>query len=72
MHANSCRCCVYLLLRVQKVTKAKWWSQDPYNRFYQAAATSITKHWKVAPNFVCEGGTLRVTPFLEEVRFFFS
>ena len=52
---------------MQKVTKAKWWLQNPFNRFYTAAAAAIEECYGVAPNFVCEGGTLRVTPFLEEV-----
>ncbi len=54
-------------LRMQVLAKAKWWLQDPFNSSYQAAARAIEKHWDVKPNFVCEGGTLRVTPFLEEV-----
>ncbi len=51
----------------QTTAKARWWIQDPFNAYYQSAARAIEKHWKVRPNFVCEGGTLRVTPFLEEV-----
>jgi protoheme ferro-lyase len=51
----------------QTLAKAKWWLQDPFSASYRAAAAAIQKHWGVKPNFVCEGGTLRVTPFLEEV-----
>jgi hypothetical protein len=49
----------------QNINKARSWAQDPYNPFYQAAARAIQRHWRVPPNFVCEGGTLRMTPFLE-------
>ena len=51
----------------QNINKASSWAQDPFGRYYLAAARAIKKHWNTPPNFVCEGGTLRVTPFLEEV-----
>lgn len=54
-------------LRMRVKARGKWWLQDPFSDSYQAAARAIEKHWGVKPNFVCEGGTLRVTPFLEEV-----
>ena len=68
--AQSTQCfrrVLFLCYLLQTSAKAKWWLQDPLNRFYQAAGAAIQKHWGVPPNFVCEGGTLRVTPFLEEV-----
>ena len=55
-------------LRMRVTARGKWWLQDPFSDSYQAAARAIEKHWGVKPIFVCEGGTLRVTPFLEEVR----
>lgn len=54
-------------LRLRVTARAKWWLQNPFSETYQAAAAAIEQHWGVKPNFVCEGGTLRVTPFLEEV-----
>ena len=54
-------------LEVTTTSNSKWWSADPASPFYQAAATSIKQQWHMAPQFVCEGGTQRVAPMLEDI-----
>lgn len=34
--------------------------------FLQAAADAIREQWQCEPLYIREGGTMRVTPFLEE------
>ena len=58
---------VCLFATLQTIAKAKWWYQDPLSDVYQAAANAVETHWGMSPGFVCEGGTMRVSPFLEDV-----
>lgn len=53
-------------LRVALTAHASWWLQDPAGAAFQAAARAIKKHWGRPPIFVREGGTVRVTTFLEK------
>lgn len=53
-------------LRVRMTSHAAWWLQSPTAPHYQAAARAVERHWGCAPIFVREGGTVRVTTFLEK------
>lgn len=53
-------------LRVSMTAHASWWLQDPESPAFQAAARAIRRHWGRWPIFVREGGTVRVTTFLEK------
>jgi acetylornithine deacetylase/succinyl-diaminopimelate desuccinylase-like protein len=53
-------------LTVVMTSHAAWWMQSPTAPHYQAAARAIAAHWSKPPIFVREGGTVRVTTFLEK------
>lgn len=52
-------------LTVSMTSHAAWWWGDPSAPHFQAAAAAIEEHWGRPPIFVREGGTVRVTTFLE-------
>jgi acetylornithine deacetylase/succinyl-diaminopimelate desuccinylase-like protein len=53
-------------LTIQLVSHASWWLQKPTSWHYEAAARAVERHWGRPPVFVREGGTVRVTTFLEK------
>ena len=54
-------------LRVTLMAHAAWWLESPSAPLYVAAAGAVARHWGVPPIFVREGGTVRVTTFLQKV-----
>ena len=54
------------VMQVQVVSAADWWLADPESAHYRAAAAAIEAVWGKRPLLVREGGTMRVTPFLEK------
>jgi acetylornithine deacetylase/succinyl-diaminopimelate desuccinylase-like protein len=63
--AFEARCSVNTL-SVAMTAHAAWWLQSPAAPHYQVAARAVLRHWGRAPVFVREGGTVRVTTFLEK------
>lgn len=53
-------------LAVTMTAHAAWWLQSPAASHYQVAARAVQRHWGRPPMFVREGGTVRVTTFLEK------
>lgn len=52
-------------LQVELLAQAAWWLQDPSAPHYRAAARAVEATWGRPPLYVREGGTVRVTTFLE-------
>ena len=52
-------------MSVRVLSVADWWIADPSSPHYAAAAGAIEEVWGSPPLLVREGGTMRVTPFLE-------
>lgn len=53
------------MMTVRVVSSADWWLADPSSPHYRAAAEAIQEVWSQEVRFVREGGTMRVTPFLQ-------
>ncbi len=53
------------VMTVRVVSSADWWLADHTSPHYRAAADAISDVWGRPPRFVREGGTMRVTPFLQ-------
>lgn len=48
------------------IISGDWWLGDPQSKVYQAAARAVEAEWKRAPLFVREGGSIPLTPYLEQ------
>ena len=46
--------------------RGDWWLGDPQSRAYRAAARAVEAEWGQRPLFVREGGSIPLTPYLEQ------
>lgn len=53
-------------VEVRVIRTGDWWLGDRSNKYYKFAAQAIQEEWGVPPMYVREGGTIPVTPFLEQ------
>ena len=45
----------------------EWWLGDPNESHFQIMSNAIEKVWGIKPMYVREGGTIRVTTYLENL-----